>query len=85
MSSCNIHSCDELRHKKTKMDTENEEPNPNNVKYNSFQNLTEGKLEVIVSNQEKTNFMNVSELLRDLYNKIYELQAKIDKLTAAAA
>ena len=58
---------------------------PANANYNSYQNLLEGKLEVIVSNNEKTNFLNVSELLRDLYQKHYELRAELTKLLQAAA
>jgi hypothetical protein len=81
------HSCDDLYHKKIKtMDAETQttSPPPPNANYNSYQNLIEGKLEVVVSNNEKTNYLNVSELLRDLYQKHYELRADYNKLLQSA-
>ena len=53
---------------------------------NSYQLLMEGKSELHVKKSEDcTDQLSVTKLLRDLYNKIYELEsriAKVDKIEA---
>jgi len=51
------------------------------INSDSYQHLFEGKVEVLVEDKEKLRVMNISHLLRNLYTKIYELEAKIDKLS----
>lgn len=54
---------------------------PKTVDLPSYQVLMEGLAELIVSNEKTGDKINVSELLRDLYKKNYELRAKIQTLT----
>tara|TARA_R110002126_G_scaffold39351_3_gene116853 strand:- start:257 stop:454 length:198 start_codon:yes stop_codon:yes gene_type:complete len=44
----------------------------------SFQNLMEGKVEAFVKN-EAEEVINICELFRDLYQKIYTLTAEVNK------
>lgn len=46
---------------------------------NSYQLLMEGKMDVIVSNKEKDEHLNLSKLLRDLYGKIYAVESLANK------
>lgn len=45
----------------------------------SYQLLTEGHVEVIV--EKKPHKINLTELLRDLYTKFYDLRAQVAQLT----
>jgi hypothetical protein len=47
---------------------------------NSFQMLMEGKAELlIIPKDDETNQCNFSKLMRDLYAKIYAIEAKLEK------
>lgn len=46
---------------------------------NSYQLLIEGKMDVIVSNKESDEHLNISKLIRDLYVKIYKLESLLNK------
>lgn len=56
-------------------------PDIQEINSDSYQHLFEGKVEVLVEDKEKLRVMNISHLLRNLYQKIYELEAKLDKLS----
>jgi hypothetical protein len=47
----------------------------------SYQNLVEGKLELIFKSEKDEELkINFSELMRDLYKKVYSLQTEISSL-----
>jgi hypothetical protein len=56
-------------------------PDIQEINTESYQHLFEGKVEVLVEDKEKLRVMNISHLLRNLYQKIYEVEAKLDKLS----
>jgi hypothetical protein len=47
-------------------------------KRSSYQNLMEGRAEIVLKNEATDSILNVSELLRDLYKSIYDLKLRID-------
>lgn len=47
---------------------------------NSFQALMEGNCETIIENKESHVKMNVTEILRDLYQKYYKVNLELEKL-----
>jgi len=49
------------------------------VPQNSFQHLMEGKVEVFAKNDENGCVVNISELIRDLYKKLYALETLVVK------
>lgn len=50
---------------------------------NSFQMLMEGKAELLITPaNDEVNQCNFSKLMRDLYQKIYQLEAKLTLLTS---
>lgn len=50
---------------------------------NSFQMLMEGRAELFITPaDDKVNQCNFSKLLRDLYQKIYQLEAKLTLLSS---
>jgi len=49
------------------------------VAQNSFQNLMEGKVEMFAKNDENGCVVNISELIRDLYKKLYALETLVVK------
>jgi hypothetical protein len=49
----------------------------------SYQNLVEGKLELIFKAEKDEELkINYSELLRDLYKKVYSLESMVQRLEA---
>ena len=50
-------------------------------KYASYQLLMESRHDCVYGDEKKTYNINISELLRDLYIKLYTLQNTVDKLT----
>jgi len=42
-----------------------------------YQNLVEGKCEVVVTNKDTKDEMNLTSLLRNLYAKIYKIEADL--------
>lgn len=52
----------------------------------SYQNLVEGKLELIFKSEKDEELkINFSELLRDLYKKVYGLQTELSSLESRVA
>jgi hypothetical protein len=49
---------------------------------NGYQILVEGTADLIIKSQTENMQYNYSSLIRDLYNKIYALSAKVKDLTA---
>jgi hypothetical protein len=50
----------------------------------SYQNLLEGKCEMVVTTKDEQYQCNVSELLRDLYQKHYATEKQLAQLIQAA-
>lgn len=49
----------------------------------SYQNLLEGKTELVISTKDEVYSCNVSELLRDLYQKYYNAEKQLAQLNNA--
>ena len=63
-----------------------ETQNQNSIKSknSSYQNLLEHKCELVVNTKDEQYSLNVSELVRDLYQKTYQLEARVAKLEKMA-
>lgn len=46
----------------------------------SYQNLVEGKCELIAKHPDTEDKLNVTELLRDLYQKVYKIEQRLLKI-----
>jgi hypothetical protein len=53
---------------------------PPKSKNSSYQNLIEHKCDLQINTKDEQYTCNVSELLRDLYRKIYDLESRLVKL-----
>lgn len=58
------------------------QPMQKKMTLSSYQTLLEGHCEVLVKTEDQEFTLNISELLRDLYQKHYAMAKKLDKLTA---